>query len=85
MAPSTAQLRRIWRLTGGRLPLIGVGGISCGADAYAKIRAGAAALQLYTALIYQGPGVVPRALAELAALLARDGHAHLAAALGSDA
>jgi dihydroorotate dehydrogenase len=85
LAPSTAQLRRIWRLTGGRLPLIGVGGIFCGADAYAKIQAGASALQLYTALIYQGPGVVPRILAELNALLALDGHASLAAAVGSGA
>ena len=43
---------------GGRVPLIGVGGVATGADAYAKIRAGATAVQLYTALIYQGPGVV---------------------------
>jgi dihydroorotate dehydrogenase len=75
----------MYRLTGGRLPLVGVGGIASGADAYAKIRAGASALQLYTALIYQGPAVVPRILAELAALLARDGHARLAAAVGGDA
>jgi dihydroorotate dehydrogenase len=85
LAPSTAQLRRIWRLAGASLPLIGVGGIFCGADAYAKIRAGASALQLYTALIYRGPAVVPRLLDELAALLARDGHDHLATAVGSDA
>jgi dihydroorotate dehydrogenase len=85
LAPSTAQLRRIYRLTEGRLPLVGVGGIANGADAYGKIRAGASALQLYTALIYQGPGVVSRVLAELAALLARDGHAGIAAAVGSGA
>jgi dihydroorotate dehydrogenase len=85
LAPSTAQLARIWRLVGGRLPLVGVGGIASGADAYAKVRAGASALQLYTALIYQGPSVVTRVLAELAALLARDGHARLADAVGSDA
>jgi dihydroorotate dehydrogenase len=84
MAPSTALLRRIYRLTGGRLPLIGVGGIASGADAYAKIRAGATAVQLYTALIYQGPDVLRRILDELDALLARDGHTHLAAAVGSD-
>jgi dihydroorotate dehydrogenase len=85
LAPSTAQLARMYRLTGGRLPLVGVGGIASGADAYAKVRAGASALQLYTALIFQGPAVVPRILAELAALLARDGHARLAAAVGGDA
>jgi dihydroorotate dehydrogenase len=82
LAPSTAQLARMYRLTGGRLPLIGVGGIASGADAYAKIRAGAAAVQLYTALIYQGPAVVPLILAELEALLARDGHAQIDTALG---
>ena len=62
-------------LLDGRVPLIGVGGIATGADAYAKIRAGAAAVQLYTALIYQGPGIVARIVAELDALLARDGFA----------
>ena len=85
LTPSTAQLARMYRLTGSRLPLVGVGGIASGADAYAKIRSGASAVQLYTALIYQGPAVVPRILAELEALLARDGHARLAAAVGSDA
>jgi dihydroorotate dehydrogenase len=85
LAPSTAQLARIHRLTGGRLPLVGVGGIRSGAHAYAKFRAGASAVQLYTALIYQGPPVVTRILAELAALLARDGHARLADAVGADA
>ena len=58
---------------GGRVPLIGVGGIATGADAYAKIRAGATAVQLYTAMIYQGPGVVARILTELDAFAARDG------------
>ena len=85
LAPSTAQLARMYRLTGGRLPLVGVGGIASGADAYAKIRAGAAAVQLYTALIYQGPAVVPRILAELETLLARDGHARIDTAVGGDA
>jgi dihydroorotate dehydrogenase len=70
---STEQLRRFRRLTRGQLPLLGVGGILRGADAYAKIRAGACALQLYTALIYHGPGAVSRILAELEPLLERDG------------
>jgi dihydroorotate dehydrogenase len=82
---STAQVGRFFRLTGGRLPLIGVGGIGSGADAYAKIRAGASALQLYTALVYQGPGVIVRALAELDRLLAADGFARLGDAIGSGA
>jgi dihydroorotate dehydrogenase len=70
---STEQLRRFRRLTRGELALIGVGGILRGDDAYAKARAGAAALQLYTALIYRGPPAVGRILAELDRLLERDG------------
>jgi dihydroorotate dehydrogenase len=81
---STEQLGRFHRLTGGRLPLVGVGGILRGGDAYAKIRAGASALQLYTALIYRGPRVVSRILAELDQLLALDGVARLEDARGVD-
>ncbi len=65
-------------LTGGRVPLIGVGGIASGADAYAKIRAGASAVQLYTGLIYGGTALVTRIKRELAALLRRDGFASVA-------
>jgi dihydroorotate dehydrogenase len=82
---STEQLGRFYRLTGGKLPLIGVGGILRGADAYAKIRAGASALQLYTALIYRGPRVVSRILRELDRLLELDGYARLGEARGVDA
>jgi dihydroorotate dehydrogenase len=81
---STEQLGRFYRLTAGKLPLIGVGGILCGADAYAKIRAGASALQIYTALIYRGPGTVLRIVAELDRLLERDGRG-VADACGLDA
>ncbi|MGE0736207.1 MAG: quinone-dependent dihydroorotate dehydrogenase [Alphaproteobacteria bacterium] len=84
MAPSTEVLREMYRLTGGRLPLIGVGGIASGADAYAKIRAGAALVQLYTAMAYDGPALIPRVKAELATLLKRDGFASVAAAVGAD-
>jgi dihydroorotate dehydrogenase len=65
--------------------LIGVGGIASGADAYAKVRAGASLVQLYTALVYRGPGLVGGLKAELAACLARDGFARLADAVGVDA
>jgi dihydroorotate dehydrogenase len=82
---STRLLARMAVLLGGRVPLVGVGGVATGADAYAKIRAGASAVQLYTALIYQGPGVVARILRELDALLAHDGFAHLHEAVGQDA
>ncbi len=84
-ASSTNVLRQFARATGGRLPLIGVGGIASGADAYAKIRAGASAVQLYTGLVYHGPGLVGRLKADLATLLRRDGVATVADAVGVDA
>src|SRR5579872_328787 len=83
-APSTALLADMYRLTGGKLPLIGVGGIASGADAYAKIRAGASLVQLYTALVYRGPGLVARIKADLALRLRADGFARLAYAVGAD-
>jgi len=83
--PSTLLLAEMYRLTSGKIPLIGVGGIASGADAYKKIRAGASLVQLYTALIYQGPGLVQRIKSELANLLARDGFTSVSAAVGADA
>lgn len=56
-------------LSAGRVPIIGVGGVSSGQDALEKIRAGASLVQLYTALTYQGPPVVSRVKRELEALL----------------
>lgn len=84
-APSTEVLRRFARATEGRLALIGVGGIASAVDAYAKIRAGASAVQLYTALVYHGPALVPRLKTDLAALLRRDGFGSVADAVGVDA
>ena len=81
---STEVLRLVYRLTEGRMPLIGVGGISSGKDAYGKIRAGASLVQLYTALVYQGPGLLQRLKNELAQLLRRDGFASMADAVGAD-
>ncbi|OYQ32325.1 dihydroorotate dehydrogenase (quinone) [Niveispirillum lacus] len=83
LEPSTKVLGEFYQLLGGRLPLIGVGGVSSGADAYAKIRAGASLVQLYSALAYQGPGLVGRIKAELAMRLADDGYAHVADAVGA--
>jgi dihydroorotate dehydrogenase len=80
---STALLAEMHRLTAGRVPLIGAGGVSSGADAYAKIRAGASLVQFYTALVYHGPGLVGRIKRDLAALLRRDGFASVAAAVGT--
>jgi dihydroorotate dehydrogenase len=81
--PSTELLAEMYRLTQGRLPLVGVGGIASGADAYAKIRAGASLLQLYSALVYEGPGLVGRIKRELAQCLRRDGFSSLSQAVGS--
>jgi dihydroorotate dehydrogenase len=77
-------LRAMRRLTAGRLPLVGVGGIGSGADAYAFIRAGASLVQVYTAMVYDGPGLVARIKGELAALLRRDGFTSVAAAVGTE-
>jgi dihydroorotate dehydrogenase len=82
--PSTALLADIYRLTEGRLPLIGVGGVASAEDAYAKIRAGASLVQLYTALVFAGPALLYEIKAGLAALLRRDGFASLADAVGAD-
>jgi dihydroorotate dehydrogenase len=85
LAPSTEMLKRVFRLAAGRLVLVGVGGVASGADAYAKIRAGAALVQLYAGFAYAGPAMIPRMLADLAALLRRDGFAQVADAVGLDA
>jgi len=84
-APSTRLLADMYRLTGGRLALIGVGGIASGRDAYDKILAGASLVQLYSALVFEGPALVPRVLRELADLLKADGYAHLSDAVGQAA
>jgi dihydroorotate dehydrogenase len=73
------------KATGGQIPLIGVGGIENAADAYARIRAGASLVQLYTALVYYGPGLVNRINVGLAELLRRDGYATISEAVGADA
>jgi dihydroorotate dehydrogenase len=83
-APSTEMLRRAYRLAGDAIPLVGVGGIASADDAYAKIRAGASLVQLYTALVYQGPGLVRRIKTGLAARLRADGFARLEDAIGVD-
>jgi dihydroorotate dehydrogenase len=80
---STRVLAQFSQATGGRLPLIGVGGISTPEQAYTKIRAGASAVQLYTAMIYQGLSLVPLLAHELDAALARDGFASVADAVGT--
>lgn len=82
--PSTRLLSQVYRITEGRLPLVGVGGIGSGLDAYAKIKAGASLVQLYTALIYQGPGLIGRIKQELVAALESDGFGTVGEAVGTD-
>ena len=79
---STERLRTFADAASGRLALIGAGGIASGADAYAKIRAGASAVQLYSSLVYEGPGLVSRIKRELAACLRQDGFANVKEAVG---
>lgn len=69
--------------TGGALPLVSVGGIDSAEEAYARIRAGASLVQLYSALVYEGPGLAARMVKGLTALLKRDGFASVADAVGS--
>lgn len=82
--PSTEILRRFRAAANGRFLLIGVGGVASGKDAYAKIRAGACAVQVYSALAYEGPGLVVRIKRELAQCLRADGFGSLAEAVGAE-
>jgi dihydroorotate dehydrogenase len=82
-ALSTRVLDEFAQAAAGRLVLVGVGGIGSGADAYAKIRAGASAVQLYSALVFEGPGLVTRIKRDLAARLRADGFASISEAVGA--
>jgi dihydroorotate dehydrogenase len=82
-AASTALLADMYRLTKGRLPLIGVGGVASASDAYEKIRAGACLVQLYTALVFAGPRLVTDIKEGLTELLRADGFTSLADAVGA--
>ena len=74
----------MYRRTDGKVPIIGCGGVASGADAYAMIRAGASLVQLYTALVFHGPGLIPRIKRDLTDLLKRDGFASVSDAVGVD-
>ena len=77
------MLARFHAANDGHLVLIGAGGVASGADALAKIRAGACAVQLYSALVYGGPGLVQRIKRELAAKLRAEGFASVTDAVGA--
>ncbi|WP_157216045.1 quinone-dependent dihydroorotate dehydrogenase [Flavisphingomonas formosensis] len=79
-----ARLRAFRSATGGAMPLIGVGGIASAEHAYERIRAGASLIQLYSALVYEGPWLARRIARGLSALLARDGFANVRDAIGTE-
>jgi dihydroorotate dehydrogenase len=81
---STEFIRHIYRETDGKVPIIGVGGIFNGEDAYEKIRAGARLVQVYTGMIYRGPGIAREINQTLIRLLDRDGLDSIEAAVGAD-
>lgn len=78
------RLRDFRKATGGTLPLVGVGGIASAEDAWERIRAGASLVQLYSAMVYEGPGVGARIARGIATLMRRDGFASIAEAVGSE-
>jgi dihydroorotate dehydrogenase len=81
---STDTIREMYRLTGGKLPIVGVGGVRSGRDAYDKLRAGASLVQIYTSLALEGPPVVTRIKRELAHILRSEGYDSVTAAVGAD-
>jgi dihydroorotate dehydrogenase len=83
-AAATAACRLLFRHFGKRVPIVGVGGIFTAADAYERIRSGATLVQVYTALIYEGPGVVQEILAGLTARMTGDGFSRIEEAIGVD-
>jgi dihydroorotate dehydrogenase len=83
-ALATSVVRRCHARAAGRIPIVGAGGVMDAAGAYAKIRAGATLVQVYTGLVYGGPGFVRRLNDGLAALLARDGFSSVTDAVGAD-
>jgi dihydroorotate dehydrogenase len=82
---ATRMIAELYELTGGRIPLIGVGGIFTAEDAWEKIAAGASLVQLYTGFIYRGPRIAQEINEGLAKILAREGFANLEAAIGCKA
>jgi dihydroorotate dehydrogenase len=83
-ALALARLRDFARATGGAVPLVGVGGIASPEDAWERIRAGASLVQVYSAMVYEGPGIARDITRGLARLMRRDGFASVAAAVGSE-
>ncbi|KLE34858.1 quinone-dependent dihydroorotate dehydrogenase [Aurantiacibacter luteus] len=84
-ARALERLREFRKATGGAMPLVGVGGIASAEDAWARIRAGASLVQLYSAMVYEGPGIARTITRGLEGLMRRDGFASIAEAVGTEA
>lgn len=82
---STEIIRKFYKLTDGKLPIIGAGGVSSAQDAYDKIKAGASLVQLYSALVFHGPDLVPDILTGLIRLMEKDNYTHISKAIGVSA
>ncbi|XP_022209508.2 dihydroorotate dehydrogenase (quinone), mitochondrial [Drosophila obscura] len=82
-ARSTEMIAQMYQLTNGKVPIIGVGGVSSGRDAYQKIEAGASYIQIYTALVYEGPYLVEQIKDELSKLITERGHSNVQAVVGT--
>lgn len=81
---STEVIRDMYRYTNGKVPIIGVGGIMNSNDAYDKIKAGASVIQIYTGLVYNGPGILPKMIDELSNMLIKDGYKNVSEAVGAN-
>ena len=81
---STLILKKMYALTNGQIPLIGVGGISNGTEFYEKIKSGASLAQLYTSLVFQGPKIINRIKKEILSCLKTDGFRNIKEAIGKD-
>ncbi|KAH8383807.1 hypothetical protein KR009_010618, partial [Drosophila setifemur] len=84
-ARSTAMIAQMYVLTDGKIPIIGVGGVASGQDAYDKIEAGASYIQVYTALVYEGPDLVERIKEELSSLIDKQGYKNIRKVVGTNA
>ncbi|EDW25098.1 GL24502 [Drosophila persimilis] len=83
-ARSTEMIAQMYQLTNGKVPIIGVGGVSSGYDAYQKFEAGASYVQIYTALVYEGPYLVEQIKDELSKLITQRGHSNIQSVVGTN-
>eukprot|EP00804_Cyclotella_cryptica_P005845 CCRYP_000138-RB/>CCRYP_000138-RB protein AED:0.05 eAED:0.05 QI:133/1/1/1/0.66/0.5/4/240/520 len=81
---STECIRTMYQLTNGSIPIIGVGGVGSGRDAYEKIKAGASLIQVYSMMVYEGPGLISRITKELAEIIRENGHRSVEEVVGAD-